>query len=203
MKNYAIILGVSEYINADNLPACKNDVNRMFEILNATEKYQILLIDEKHKKQEIIKEVEDYFNANNAEEEIGEIFFYFSGHGYQDKDDLHFILRETELDKINATSFNNAELDDIVRKKNPRLYVKIIDACQSGFAYIKSLNYENKVVFPQKESDINIEKKLENCIFMYSSKKDESSIANEEYSIFTQAFINAVLEGSKEESVRY
>ena len=112
--------------------------------------------------------------------------FYFSGHGKQDEQGMHYALYDTDVARINSTSLNNTELDDIVRKCSPKLYVKIIDACQSGVAYIKGL--EGIDDDPQY-----IEAKgFENCIFIYSSLKTQSSYAGDPYSKFTKAIIDAV-----------
>lgn len=202
MKNYAIILGVSEYLNAHNLPACKNDADKMYKLLDATGKYEILQMDETLKKTEIIEKIDSFIDDTDLAEGIGEIFFYFSGHGDQDDTDMHYILQDTERDRINATALNNNELDNVIREKNPKLFVKVIDACESGLSYIKSFNEGN---FYQKKDSVNrkSQKSFESCIFMSSSKKDESSVATRECSLFTRVFIEAVLEGSKAGTVRY
>ena len=194
MRNLAIILGVSVYDHAHNLPACNRDANKMFQLLQATEKYRILQLDEGLSKNQIIERLEEFFKTNAEETIIGEVLFYFSGHGCQDENDLHFILKNTEPEKINATSLNNKEIDDLVRQHNPRLFVKIIDACQSGLTYIKAL--DEKIGFSMKKT-------FENCIFMSSSKRDEPSVANENCSFFTKAFIEAVFDGTKADVIRY
>lgn len=194
MRNLAVILGVSVYDHANNLSACKIDANQMHELLHATEKYQILQLDEGLTKNQIMEKLEEFFNADAEEDAIGEVLFYFSGHGCQDENDLHFILKGTEPEKINATSLNNKEIDDLVRPYNPRLFVKIIDACQSGLAYIKSLD---------EKIDLSMNKTFENCIFMSSSKRDEPSAANAKCSFFTKAFIEAVYDGTKADVIRY
>ena len=202
MENYAIVLGVPEYTNASDLLACKNDADMMCELLNATEKYKILRVDENLKKTEILETIDSFIEKNASNNDVGEIFFYFSGHGYQDQTDMHYILKNTECDKINATALNNKELDDIIREKNPSLFVKIIDACESGLSYIKSISmgdYFEK----QKSIDEKIDKTFLNCIFMSSSKKNECSVATNECSYFTKVFIEAVLDGIKTGTVRY
>lgn len=202
MRNLAVLLGVSVYNNAHDLPACQNDVDNMCRLLEATGKYQILKIEEKLSKPQILEQIEQFLNAD-SEEKIGELLFYFSGHGHQDQSGMHFILKDTEIDRINATSLNNNEIDDMARACNPHLFVKIIDACQSGLAYIKSLDGKREIVEEKNVLDFRTEKKFENCIFMSSSKRDESSAATEECSLFTQAFIRAVLDGTKSEAIRY
>lgn len=202
MENYAIVLGVPEYTNASDLQACKNDADLMCELLSATEKYKILRIDENLRKTEILEKIDSFIEMPGTKSKVGEIFFYFSGHGYQDETDMHYILKDTELKKINATALNNNELDDIIREKNPELFVKIIDACESGLSYIKSLSL-GEYFEKRKHIDEKIDKTFENCIFMSSSKKNEYSEATNECSYFTKVFIDAVLEGIKAGIVRY
>ena len=201
MKNVAILLGVSHYLNASDLPACANDINNVQQVLEATEKYQILKINEEFQKKSILDEIERVLKDDNNE--IGEIFFYFSGHGYQDQTDFHYILQETDINKINSTSLNNAEIDDLVRKYNPKLFVKIIDACQSGLNYIKGIeDIENH---DDIERDIlsKASKRFTNCIFMSSSKRNENSGATEKSSFFTDIFISAVFENINNTEIRY
>lgn len=194
MRNLAVILGVSVYDHAISLPACKKDANLMYELLCATEKYEILQLEEDLTKSQIIEKVEGFFKTDAEESEIDEVLFYFSGHGCQDKNDLHFILKGTEIERINATSLNNKEIDDLVRPYSPHLFVKIIDACESGLSYIKSLD---------EKTGFHLNKTFENCIFMSSSKRSESSAADQECSFFTRAFIEAVYHGTEEDIIRY
>lgn len=186
MSNYAIILGVDKYKYkyASVLPSCENDANLMEGLLTATGKYKVLRIANNAAKHQIQEEISSFFPIDSTD--IGEVLFYFSGHGKQDEQGMHYALCDTDVSKINSTSLNNSELDDIIRKCAPKLYVKIIDACQSGVAYIKGID--------EIDGDFKcIEAKgFENCIFIYSSLKSQSSYAEDLYSKFTKAIIDAV-----------
>lgn len=201
MRNLAIIIGVSQYVNASDLPACKYDAKNMYELLQATEKYQILQLDENLTKSQMLEQMEDFIRSDDGDGSIDELFFYFSGHGVNDDTGLHFILKDTEIGRVNMTSLNNTERDDLVRAYNPGLFVKIMDACQSGVSYIKSVARQESIVDAQGTLDFKTEKVFDNCIFMSSSKRDESSIATPTCSLFTQAFISAVLDTLSEEGV--
>lgn len=198
MRNIAITIGVSKYQRASELPACKNDAEIITKILKATNKYDVLPLSEDLSKYQILEQIEAFISSA-SEQELGEVLFYFSGHGVQD-DEAHFILKDTVLERINSTALNNNEIDDLVRRFSPKLFVKIIDACQSGLTYIKA---------PELPSTFDIipadaAKSLGNCIFMCSSKKDEYSMATIEYSFFTKAFVAAVLEtANKAALIRY
>lgn len=181
MSNIAIVMGISIYDYAEDLPACKNDADSVEQLLQATGKYHILRLDQELIKPYLIDQIDNFIKS--VDDQIDEILFYFSGHGCQDDTGLHYILKNTEMEKINTTSFNNNELDDLVREYNPQLFVKIIDACQSGFHYIKSVDFEENL---DEGSILQIKsnKAFENCIFMSSSRSDQSSIATDECSLF-------------------
>lgn len=184
MNNYAIILGVDKYKNAQQLPACENDAKLMEGLLKATGKYKVLRIANNATKHEVQEQITSFLSVDSME--IGEVLFYFSGHGKQDDKDMHYALYETDVNKISTTSLNNVELDDIIRKCSPKLYVKIIDACESGVSYIKGIDEIDDEV---KHIEV---KGLENCIFMYSSLKSQESYTGVTYSQFTQAIIEAI-----------
>ena len=140
MKHYAIVLGVSEYSCATNLPPCANDAKLMTDFLRATGKYELLELPGNVTKHQAIEKIESFLPINDVDENAGEILFYFSGHGHQDDNDMHFVLSETKIQQLNSTALKNSEIDDVVRRVKPRLFVKIIDACQSGLEYIKGFD---------------------------------------------------------------
>ena len=109
---------------------------------------------------------------------------------------MHFIMSETEVEKINSTSLNNSEVDNIIRKLKPHLFVKIIDACQSGLRYIKNIQVNGN------EENCLSTKGFENCIFLYSSKSNQYSYADDKYSEFTRHILDAI-HSQKSKSVRY
>jgi len=184
MNNYAIILGVDKYKNALELPSCENDASLIEGLLKATGKYKVLRIANNATKHQVQEQITSFLSIDGTD--INEVLFYFSGHGKQDEQGMHYILCNTDVSKINSTSFNNAELDDIIRRCSPKLYVKIIDACQSGVAYIKGVD---EIIDEAKHIE---SKGFENCIFIYSSLKSQSSYAGDPYSQFTKAIIDAV-----------
>lgn len=88
MRNIAITMGISEYKNAENLPACKNDVELITRLLKTSGKYEVLQIDETLSKHQIIKTIDSYLLQENTDQNIGEMLFYFSEHGFQDDEAL-------------------------------------------------------------------------------------------------------------------
>ena len=184
MSNYAIILGVDKYKNVPDLLSCENDARLMEGLLKATGKYEVLRIANNATKHQVQEQITSFLPLDGTD--IGEVLFYFSGHGKQDEQGMHYALYETDVSKVNSTSLNNTELDDIIRKCSPKLYVKIIDACQSGVSYIKGVEEIDE------EPKNIVSKGFENCIFIYSSLKSQSSYGGNPYSQFTQAIIDAI-----------
>ncbi len=180
MKNYAIILGVDQYDYADALPCCAKDALAIEGLLQATEKYEILCFSGKESKNEILDRVSKFLPLDGVD--VGEVLFFFSGHGVQGSD-MHYVLTSTDPQMISSTALNNNELDSIVRKASPKLFVKIIDACHSGLSYIKDF-ISDDVSFSSKG--------FENCIFICSSKQGQYSFAGDPYSKFTKVLIDAV-----------
>lgn len=186
--NIAILIGVSEYINLQKLSACKNDVKIINDILSNNEKYnEILFINDETTsrsiKQKVIEFVEKYNNQN-----INEIFIYFSGHGYFDGDEFYYICTDYNKDRLKQTSFENKEFDTYIKSLNPELTIKVIDACQSGMNYVKDTSDSEIFDFFSKgKSQFN------NCYFMYSSTNNQASYADDNISHFTKEFINALI----------
>lgn len=189
MKNIAILIGVSDYKNKSNdLPMCENDVEAIHRIVLASQKYEIVEVikgnvNSSQLRNRII-EIE-----KNIDEDVGELFFYFSGHGYVLKNHFYFCTSDTDLNDINSTAIEHEQIDDIVRRINPRLYVKVVDACYSSTQYIKEFDYKTK--------------SINNCYFLFSSRSIEQSIADNDMSFFTKYFIEAIIKNNKEKSIKY
>lgn len=189
MKNIAILIGITEYKNKEkNLPICQNDVENMYDIIQASSKYEMIEVmkgnctssEIRNKIIKIEKEVD---------QEIGELFFYFSGHGYSSDEKFYFCASDTDIANINSTGILYEQIDDIIRKINPKLFVKVIDACQSSTYYIKNFSSE--------------EKKINDCYFMFSSKQNQSSWAGKYMSDFTKLYLEAIIKNQEKQSIKY
>jgi hypothetical protein len=196
--NLAILLGVSNYINFDDLPGCKNDVDIMYQLIRKTGKYQdILFLSENTTSQNVKHKVSEFIRKHSESEDVNEIFFYYTGHGLFHKDEFHFVLSDFDEKRLYRTTYMNSEIDDLLRALNPNLTVKVIDACHSGVRYVKDVNEleVTKVLNVSKE-------KFKNCYFMFSSQFDEKSWATQKISYFTQSFINSII-NHETNSIRY
>lgn len=200
MINLAIVIGVSKYNNADKLLACKNDAEAINTILDEAHKYDDVLfcneeVDSINLKNDIVEFVKTY-----KSEDVNELFFYFSGHGFSNDDDFYFVTSDTDIKKINSTSLQNSELDSLVRELSPKLYVKIVDACHSGISYIKDADLDiGKRIFEKSFK----EKSLENLFFMYSSLANQSSYTEGEISSFTRGLITGIDSFENNTTIRY
>src|SRR5579872_5925108 len=139
MKNLGIVIGVSEYTGSmDDLPACKPDAEAVTKILQTDKRFgELLYIDTDTRSGSIKQKIIEFINANKTHE-IGDVVFYFSGHGHFSGDEFYYLLTDYDERRTKQTTLENSELDNLVRLLNPKLFVKIVDACHSGVTYIKS-----------------------------------------------------------------
>lgn len=188
--NLAIIIGVSEYTNYDTLKACDNDIEIMKNTLEKLNKYEdICYISNSPKAHEVKKKIAE-FVTKYKNSSINELVFYFSGHGDRNKDDFFYVLSDFNEDKKETTGLRNTELDGLIKNLNPKLTIKIIDACFSGTSYIKSTNENVEQIFTKSAK----KNEFKNLYFLYSSSSEEESLANENISFFTQSFFNSLVQ---------
>lgn len=193
MENLAIIIGISEYEKQNNLTACYNDSRLIYEIIKSSNKYsEILYITGKATNREVFDKIEN-LKKNFDGKNIGEIFLYFSGHGYTKNDEFYYITSNTDTKNINSTSLVNSQVDSVFRDLNPNLFVKIVDACHSGVPYIKG---DETILM----KDI---KQYKKCFFMFSSMQEQVSIASDTISYFTKSYIEAIKRNLNQKSIRY
>jgi len=186
--NIGIIISVSEYTNpANNLPGCKKDADSIHGIITKTSKFDdILYIHEKLSSAKVKEKLTDFISLHKTSK-IEELFFYFTGHGEFLNDEFYYILSDFSQDKRKQTSLQNEELDNLFRTLKPSLVIKVIDACQSGKAYIKEAGVITK--YFQKTID-----RFDRCYFLNSSLKDQSSFQSDVISDFTLSFIKSIKE---------
>lgn len=183
--NIAILIGVSRYLAASHLPACKNDVEKMHRLLQATKKYdEIVCITENTDAGQLKESLRQFFKKYNQTSSINEVLVYFSGHGIYHTDAM-LCCSDYDPNRPSTTSISNDEIDDLLRSIGPEVAVKIIDACQSGSPYIKdaAAGFEKAL----KSS------KLKSFICMSSSRQDQYSYASPDGSAFTEKWIDAAL----------
>lgn len=198
MTKLAVVVGVSEYAGTpQNLPACANDASAMGAILQSDRRFDdiLLLSAGSETVSSVAKNLISEFADKHRNEDIEELFFYFSGHGDFDGEDFSYIFSDFDVKRRNRTSLSNTELDGIFRSLSPNLFVKVVDACNSGISYIKN---EGKLEDYLNSSN----SKFNNVYFMFSSQSNESSYATQSISDFTKSFLRSV-SGPENGPVRY
>lgn len=194
MKNIAILIGNSDYTNLDKLEFCKKDIELMHKILELSKKFEIKVF-ENYRSEKLKEELTDFIRENqNNKEEIGDLLFYYTGHGLFEKQFFYLPINFDDQ-RFSTTSLSNDELDDMLRSLNPNLLIKMIDACHSGQQYIKDKN--TNIVKKYFE-----ERKFNNCYFFFSSLSNQASYGDKNGSKFTVSIINSIINHT-ENSIRY
>ena len=196
--NIAIVIGVDEYhsSNFDNLPACKNDAKAIKAVIeNVKDLKETLYLGNNEPASEIKRKISDLVEKYR-DENLSELFFYFSGHGERTEDDFFYVPSDFDSNRKETTGIRNSEIDDWIKTLSPKLCIKVIDACFSGTQYIKSeFNAEDQLNKSAKKYGLN------DIYFWFSSREDQSSYAGTEFSVFTESILTAISELDGE--VRY
>ena len=195
-KRIAILIGVSQYDHESALPPCENDLRMITDIIKNTNKYDDYITIGKSPKGADAKSEIASFIRKYQDQEIEEMFFYYTGHGTRSSGDFLFVFSDFVKDKTEQSSLRNSELDTMLKSLTPGLAVKIVAACQAGTEYIKS-GEELEDIF-KKSASLNFNK----IYFFFSCTSSQNSIAVKDYSIFTKSFADAIVSYSGK-TVRY
>ncbi|MBV7459478.1 MULTISPECIES: caspase family protein [unclassified Acidovorax] len=193
----AIVIGITDYQNLDRLPACTNDARAFYNFLNQTISFEEICFvspsSTGREAKKIISEFVDKYKSSN----ISELIFYFSGHGARFEEDFFYTFVDYKSEKREAGGLRNSELDGLIKTLSPEITVKIVDACNSGTTYIKDEESDVQKVYEKSAQD----HQLKRLYFMHSSAADAKSWAGPEFSHFTLAILNSLLD--KQGPVRY
>lgn len=187
-KKIALLIGVSIYENESDLLPCEKDLQLIISIISDSEKYDDYLILDKSPKSATAKDKISAFIREYQNQEIDEVFIYYTGHGARYGDDFIYLFSDFDSSKVEQTSLRNSEFDSMLKSLQPELAVKVVDACQAGTEYIKS--GEGLEVIFNKSAKNSFNK----TYFFFSSSNTESSIALQDYSVFTKSFALSLLE---------
>lgn len=178
MTNIAIIVGNSTYTMQTHLLCCENDVAAVNELLESTGRFSVIKPIVNTDADQLKKQIRETLDAS---ERYGEIFFYFSGHGYQVGGEFFYCGTNFDPRRPNETGLSNSDLHGLIRPSAPTLLVKVIDACNSGTPLIKS---NGEVISPPKGGF--------NSIYQFAScLDDQESLTGDPISEFTQKFLGA------------
>ena len=188
MSNAAILIANSHYRSLRSLACCQADLHAVKMLLEATEKYSDVCVIEDADADSLKFKVREAIQTSGATDEL---FFYFSGHGYQHESDFYLCATDFDAGEPNATGISTDELHALLRLANADLVVKVIDACNSGTLLVKA---ESAFQSHQKQG-------FKNLIQISSCREDQNSLTGESLSVFTEKFRAAALR--KHEGVVY
>jgi hypothetical protein len=166
-KKIALIAGIDAY--EDNeipiLSGAENDAKELFELLSSKtgefvdDKNKYLFLGGRATQRNILKQISEIFR----QDEIFDLaLFYFSGHGFVDKnEDLY--LATYDVDKKDPY-VGGIKVDDlsnqIYSSKNKRSAIMILDCCYSGTATAKTTKIKNLTpIFEKNFQNIKDENK--------------------------------------------
>ncbi|UJW84722.1 caspase family protein [Devosia sp. SL43] len=195
MRDLAIVLYASDYTNAGKLPACQRDAKAIQELLLASDQFDDVTLIDGNLGSSAAKDALIDFAKRYETEDVGTLFFYFSGHGRVKDGQFFHLLADYAERQIRQTSIENYELDQILKSLSPNLCVKVVDACQSGFSYVKEGAEFKEYVSKSSEE-------YKSVYFMYSSQSTESSFADDRMSYFTNSFLSSIIR-RKSNGIRY
>ena len=192
----AILIGVDTYSNSlGDLPACRQDVNLIKKVIEASGEFSNILCISDNCTSDYVKSTISDFVTELKGSPIDEIFFYFTGHGDFYEQQFYYVLSDYNSSKRKQTSLENSEVDNWLRSLNPKLTIKVVDACHSGTTYIKSESAINEHL--EKSTS-----RFENCYFMFSSNQNQASYQDNSFSFFTRSFLRS-LEKEDGYKIRY
>lgn len=180
MANIAILIGNTKYETLGALACCGEDVIAIKELLEATEKFgslEVILDSDSSQLKERIRAAIDQHKS------IEEIFFYFTGHGFQHETDFFYCATNFDPKRPNETGLSNSELHMLLRSPEADVVVKVIDACNSGTLLIKANDS-----FPPASKQ-----SFKNLIQIASCLDSQSSLTGNPLSLFTEKFREAIL----------
>ncbi|MGV8815906.1 MAG: caspase family protein [Gelidibacter sp.] len=191
----AILIGIKEYANISDLPGCINDVNAINDVLSTSNEFDEIKIYKDRVDSDLLKSELSNLFAEWKDKQIEELFFYFSGHGSFFQNEFYYLLSNYDENQRRLTSLQNSEIDKMIKSLKPKMVTKVIDACQSGVAYVKGNNVVEKYYTKTAEN-------FEKCYFLHSSMTSQYSYQNDDLSEFTKSFLKS-LNANNKSSIRY
>lgn len=135
MTNLAILVGNTQYRTLAPLHCCHEDILALDTLLKATGKYESITIIENADADSLKTQIRA---ALDGAQSIGELFFYFTGHGHQSDTEFYFCTTNFDSKRPNESGLSTTELHTLLRLAGADLVVKVVDACNSGTLLVKS-----------------------------------------------------------------
>lgn len=179
MPNLAILIGNTDYLSLNRLDCCRDDVLAMRALLAATDKYSNIEMIENAEADDLKTRIRA---AIDKAQSPTELFFYYTGHGYQREDEFYYCATNFDPNRPNETGISTTELHTLLRLAEADLVVKVIDACNSGSLLMKADS-----IIPQHKQG------FKNLIQISSCLDSQTSLTGNPLSLFTEEFRAAVL----------
>jgi len=177
----ALVVGISKYKNAKDLPCCVNDAKAVKDILrtHSDEKLNFTIINptfDVATRNGLLSEIKKLFSGS-AETDI--VLFYFSGHGGFDSDRKDGYIVTT--DDSAGNTIRMSEILSVVNASKIRNKVVILDCCHAG-----AMGNITKTTAALEEG----------VTILSASKFDEISLSGNPYSVFTSLLLDALNGGA-------
>jgi hypothetical protein len=118
MANTAILVGNSQYRLLNELACCHDDLIAIKELLEATEKYSEIVVIEDMDADGLKSRIRAVTDKDSS---TGEIFFYFTGHGYQREEEFYYCAANFDAKRPNETGLSISELHTLLRLADAEL----------------------------------------------------------------------------------
>jgi uncharacterized protein YjbI with pentapeptide repeats len=222
-KKKALIIGISKYDHDNrfsNLDLCENNVNEVYSILNA-QGYDIpanSMLVGRVEWAKMRDEITRFFTDRTLKQD-DTLFFYFSGHGYLDRNAGRTYLSTSEIhpEHPGGRAIPFDELTTYINLSNSEKIMAVLDFCYSGALEVQSggKGAEGEYMKAEKGDEIaslansNMARTLERliksghgkCILASSLEEQRSfGMKDQPYSLFTYFLIQG-LKGANGESV--
>ncbi len=219
----ALIIGISKYDHNNKFPDldfCENDANEVYNILKA-QGYDIpenALLVGRVEWSKMRDEIIDFFTDSTVKPD-DTLFFYFSGHGYLDKNTSRTYLSTSEIDpkRPERRGIPFDELATYVNLCNSERITTVLDCCYSSTLEISSRGRkggEEESAKAQEGEEMadsantNMRKAVERliksdqgkCILASSLEQRSFKMKDQPYSLFTYFLVQG-LRGANGDSV--
>jgi hypothetical protein len=196
----AIVMGQSEYVSDSSIPSSKRDIFMMSRMINLSAAFdKVLVLDDSIKTAENAKEkiivFIDSCKKEDKKTKVTELFFYYTGRGDFSGKEFYYLWGDYDKAQKKQTSILNSELDTLIRQINPRLVVKIVDACYPGFLYYNSSKIMEKFLRAPEQA-------FDDFYFIFSNHNDRFVCGDDSMSYFTSSIYRSVNK-SYGEKIRY
>ncbi|MBU2982432.1 caspase family protein [Lentibacter algarum] len=185
----ALLVGITDAGSKsfDQLPACANDVDAMYDLLKAANRFGEIerLVDASAT--DILDKLK---SLQSKSDPLEELLVYFSGHGFRGEDELVWVASGFDTQNPNSTGVANSDLYDVLRHIGAEQTIVIQDACFSGYGWVKGEAGPSQ-------------RPLEKLIEFSSSWEDSTTPSGIELSPYTDHFIEAACYAKSEGAVDY